>query len=297
MSDKAISQPGIYRISEDVYHSDPCKVPSVSRGVICNLINSTPAHAKFYHPQLNPDYVSEEKKTFDMGTAAHSLFLEGIDCCTVIDAPDWRSKDAKTAREEAYLSGKTPLLKHQHSDVVQMVSAAYAQLQASEIGIKDLLAEGDSELTYIWQEDETFCRVRPDWISHKQIGGRKLILDYKTVGESADPNAFIRKVFSMGYDIQHSFYRQGVKAIEGGDSPRFLFMVQENFAPYLCSFIGLDSMTIQIASEKVKYGLSVWNQCMESGEWPAYPKRVCYVETPSWALAQWEQKSLLVGTE
>lgn len=286
---------GIHRISNELYHSDPCKVPSISRGTIADLINCTPAHAKFYHPRLNPDYVSEESTTFDIGKAAHSLFLEGVDCCEVIDAPDWRGKDAKSARDEARSNGKTPMLKAQYEEVLLMVNAAHSQLRTSEIGIKDLHSEGDSELTYIWNEGETFFRIRPDWISRKEIGGRKLILDYKTVGQSANPEAF--KASDHAKDIQYALYRRGVKSIEGGNSPRFLFFVQETFAPYLCSVIGLDPQTAEIAKQKVQYGKFMWEKCMATGEWPGYPQRVCYVESKPWEVAAWEYKSQSIGVE
>lgn len=291
-------QPGIHRISDEIYHADPCPVPSLSRGTISDLINYTPAHAKASHPRLNPNMVKEEKDIFDFGKAAHALFLEGLDCCEVYDFPTWQSKAAKEAKEAARMIGKTPLLLHQYNRVQAMVKSAHKQLAASELAIKDLHAEGDSELTYIWNEGDTTCRVRPDWISHKKIAGdRKLILDYKTCGDSADPAAFIRKAMSMGYDIQHSFYRRGVKAIESDKAPKFVFMAQETYEPFLCSFIALDPMTADIGKQKTEAGIYMWQKCMATNEWPGYPNRVCYVETPPWALAQWEAKYQEIGAE
>jgi len=288
-------RPGIHKISEDIYHRDPCETASVSRGTIADLINCTPAHARFYHPKLNPDYSQAEKSAFDIGTVAHALFLEGLDKCEVIDFPDWRTNNAKIVRDEARNAGKVPLLKHQYNDVRLMVESAQRQLRESDLGIKDLQMEGDSELTYIWQEDKTLCRCRPDWISHKKIGDRKLIIDLKTTSASADPNAF--KASDHSKDIQYSFYRRGVKAIEGEKSPRFIFMTVETFPPYLCSFVSLDPQTVEIAKQKVEAGLWMWRQCMESGEWPGYPQRVCYAESRAYEVAAWEMKYQMLGTE
>jgi hypothetical protein len=290
-----IDKPGIYQISNEAYHRDPCVVPSLSRGTIADLINTTPQHAAFYHPRLNPDFVQEDKDVFDIGKAAHALFLEGLDCAEVCDFPNWQTKAAKEAKEAARLAGKTPLLAHQYERVQEMVKAAHSQLAASELGIKNLHMEGDSEQTYIWEENGTWFRVRPDWISQKKIGDRKLILDYKTTGESADPAAF--KATAYGKDIQHALYRRGVKAIEGGNSPRFLFLVQETFPPYLCSFIGLDPQTAEIGKQKVEFGKFMWEKCLATGEWPGYPQRVCYVEVKPWEVAAWEAKSAEIGVE
>ena len=293
-----IDKPGIYQISNEDYHKDPCVVPSLSRGTISDLLDLTPLHAWANHPRLNPNYIFDDGESrFDIGTAVHSLFLEGKDCCEVIDAPDWRGKDAKSARDDARLAGKTPLLKHQYESALLMVDAAHMRLAASELAIKDLHAEGDAEMSYIWQDGDqhTWCRVRPDWISHKNIGGRKLILDLKTTGMSADPTRF--KATDHGKDIQQAFYKRGVKEIEGGKAPRFIFMLVETFPPYACSFIGLDPQTAEIAKQKVEFGLFQWQKCTAMNDWPGYPNRVCYVETPPWQVAQWEAKAAEIGNE
>jgi hypothetical protein len=52
-----------------------------------------------------------------------------------------------------------------------------------------------------------------------------------------------------------------------------------------------------MAKQKVEYGKFLWEKCMALNEWPAYPNRVCYVETPPWALAQWEAKAQEMGVE
>jgi hypothetical protein len=271
----------------------------LSRSALADLINKTPAHVKYSHPRLNPFYVQpEDRDVFSIGTAAHSLFLEGIDCCAVIEASDWRSKDAKAARDDARAAGKTPLLKKDYDKVQAMVDAAHEQLAASELGIKDLHSEGDSELSYIWKEENgSYCRVRPDWISNDKIanGGKsKLIIDYKT-SESADPNVFAKKVVQFGYDIQENFYPRGVQSVEGGELPFFIFMIQETVEPFLCSFINLMPQWREIGSSKVDYGLFLWNQCIRSGNWPGYDKRVATVDCPPWVAAQWEAIATNIG--
>lgn len=273
---------GIHRISNEVYHADPCDKPSLTRGSICNLIYHSPFYAWWNNPRLNPLFVREEKTQFDLGGVAHSLLLEGVDCCTVIDADDWRKKEAKELRDAARLEGKVPLLRKQYDEVNEMALEAKRQIAKSELGILDLQTEGDSELSYIWKEGETYLRCRPDWISKD----RKIMLDYKTTGESANPNSAERKFVSMGYDIQNALYVRGVKAIEDV-APRFCFVVQETEKPYLCSFIGLSPAFRDIGRQKVDYGVDIWNYCLETGEWPAYPKRIAWLEPSPWVLNSW----------
>jgi hypothetical protein len=284
--------PGVYQMSHELYHADPCPVASLSRGTIMDLLNECPKKAQFNHPRLNPAYRPDDDEKFDIGKVAHFMFLEGKNSVEVVDAKDWRTKAAQEARAKAKSEGKIALLEDQYARVRAMVQHAYSELAGSELGIEDLGFEGDSELTYIWREDEAWCRVRPDWISKD----RKIILDYKTTGSSADPDAFVKSIISYGYDVQESFYRRGVKSVEG-KAPKFFFMVQETSEPYLCSFIALPPMFQSLGEQKVNWGLDIWRRCMETNRWPAYPNKVCFVDVPAWALTQWEYKAQNISLE
>jgi hypothetical protein len=283
---------GIHKISNELYHSkDVTEEPALSRSTIHDLLFDCPLKAWWNHPALNPDYVSDNDPKYDVGTVAHDILLEGDDICVIIDADDWRKKEIQAQRDEARAEGKTALLRKQYDNVKLMVESATEQIKGcSELGITDLRAQGDSELSYIWKEGETVMKVRPDWISTD----RKLIVDYKTTSASANPSEFARTIVSCGYDIQAALYTRGVKAIEGVE-PKWVFIVQEVEPPYLCSFIGLPPQFMELGKSKVDYGIFLWNQCMESGIWPAYPNRIAYVEPPAWALTQFEQIAERIG--
>lgn len=286
-----IDKEGIYKITMKDYVLDPVIEPSLSRSMIKSLLFNSPAHAWYSNPRLNPDYKEKENGKFDIGTSAHSLLFEGDDNIVVVEADDWRTNKAKTEREEANKEGKTALLEHQFEEVNKMVESAKKQISGcKELGIKDLSKDGDPELTYIWQEDNTWFRIRPDWISKD----RKLILDYKTTGQSANPEDISRHIVSMGYDIQEALYKRGINAIDK-TTPKFVFMFQENFEPYLCSFISLTPEFQEMATQKVAYGIFLWNQCIESGKWEGYPNRVCHAEPPAWSLAHWELIASRIG--
>ena len=311
-----IDKPGIYQISNEIYHRDPCIEPSLSRGVIDDLLNLTPAHAHQNHPRLGKTDAEETDAEetvdkFDVGSAAHSLFLEGLDIAEVIDPVDypgakggipkgWTTDSIRKARDEARLAGKIPFLPKQYKKVQEMVKAAHVQLAASELAIKDLHSQGDAEMSYFWQEEliggAVWCRVRPDWISHKNLAGdRKIIIGYKTTGISADPARF--KADDHAKNIEWAFYRRGVKAIEGGKAPRYIFMVQETDPPYLCSFVSLDPQSQEMANQMTDYGLFMWQKCLTMNDWPGYPNRVCYVESKPWEVAAWEAKAAGIGNE
>ncbi len=280
---------GSYKISSEEYLADPCPEPSLSRGTIIDLLDS-PARAFWNHPRLNPQPPEEKEETkFDIGKAAHDLLLEGGDSIfVVLGFDDWRKKEAQEARKAARAAGKTPLLEKQFLEVCKMVGVAQTSVaNCIELGITDLRAEGDSELTYIWAEKEVgiWCRIRVDWIKKD----RSLILDYKSTATSVNPEIFSGHVNKMGYGIQSVFYRRGVKAVEGKE-PNFVIMAQETEPPYFCSFHGLDLQNEDMGKQKVEWAIKKWKECLVIGKWEGYPNRVCYAEPKPWELAEWEMR-------
>jgi len=287
-----INVPGVYNISSEEYHADPCEVPSLSRSIMKDLIYRSAQHAWLHHPRLNPSIVPQENvEKFDIGQVAHALLLEGSDCAALIDGDDWRKKEAREARDKARQNGKIPLLLDQYERVIAMVQVAErAIFNCDELQIGSLKLQGDSEQSYIWCEEDTWLRVRPDWISHD----RKLIIDYKTTAVSANPNDLARYIITMGYPLQAAFYSRGVMAVEGTE-PKFLFLVQETIEPYLYSFVGLSPELIEMGKQQVEYGIFLWRECMRLNQWPGYPNRVCYIDAPPWALVAWESRASEIG--
>ena len=287
-----IKEPGIYELSHEDYHSDPCILPSLSRSIIKDLIFRTPAHAHWNNPRLNPAYQPDDGNgKFDVGLASHSILLEGIDNVEVIDADDWRTKAAKEARDEARKIGKTPLLNHQFDEVKKCVVRVEEQIYGcKELGIKNLLTDGDHEQSFFWKEEETFFRTRTDWISKD----RKLILDCKFTEMSVNPSDLARYILNMGLDIQAALYSRGAEKVNG-IKPKFVFVFAEVAEPYICSFVSLPPEFMALGQSKVEYGIYLWRECMKNNEWPAYPNKVCYPDLPGYAMASWESKAGEIG--
>lgn len=283
-------EPGIYsKMSFDEYLADPCPEPSLTRSTIKDLLSGCPAKAWFNHPRLNPNYNPDEDKKFDIGTAAHALFVGGENAIAVFDYADWKKNEAKEARDAARVEGKTPLLRHQFADVCKMVRVANDSLKGLVInGLKQNIrvSDGLSEHTFIWKEGDTWCRIRPDLL----LDSRDMCLDYKTTAASAYPEDYVGIITNTGLDIQEAFYCRGINAVSQWSPRHFIFMVQEIEPPYLCSFIELDMMFQDMGREKVEKGMKLWRQCMSTGQWPGYSNELYTVEPKPWALASWELK-------
>lgn len=262
--------------------ADADGVPALSASIAHLLVSKSALHAWHAHPRLNPNYQQTESAEFDYGRAAHAVLLEGTEKpLYVIEADDWRKKEAKEARENARKAGRIPLLHRQVMRVRAMVAAAREYVAASEIF--GIFENGTPEHSLQWMEGPTQCRSRLDWLRSDNA----MVLDYKTA-TSANPEAFLRGAIAYGYTMQEAFYRRGVKAVYGAE-PKFVFLVQEKEPPYACSLIAFDPAMQEMGDRQVQYAMAIWQQCMAMDHWSGYPPRIAYLEPPAWYAARTEE--------
>ena len=272
-----IDEPGIYTLSADEYHADPVSTPSLSWSIAKTMLSYSPLHAKLAHPRLNPDMVREDDARFEIGTAAHSMFLENDGSRIVFLAyDDWRTKAAKEARDTARALGQVPLLDKYEPILRTMVSVARKAIDDSELS--GLLGAGKPEQTLVWKDGETWCRSRLDFLADDY----SVVLDYKTA-TNASPAWFSKQVGAMSYDGQGSFYQRGVAAVTD-KMPVFVLLAQEIDPPYACSLVGLSNAYVEIGLSKVDRALALWTDCLRRNVWPSYPSRIAYAEPPAWAV-------------
>lgn len=283
-------KPGIY---PGLPMAEYLAMPAVSASLLKAMIDECP-RAAWWRSWMNPTPPaagSDATVASDAGTVAHQILLEGsADCVAVVDAKDWRTNAAKDAREAATAAGKIALLPHQMPKITAMVGAAAEfidSLRESEPAIWAAFQPGggESEVTMVWEErDGILCRLRTDRISTD----RKVIVDYKTGGTTAEPDTWGRtQMVRMAYYVSAAHYRRGVKAL-CGEKPVYVWLVQEQEAPFLCSLVGIDPVGEELGDRKIARALTQWSACMKSGRWPGYPNRVVYPEIPAWEIAREE---------
>lgn len=266
-------------------------LPAVSSGVVIAAARDCP-YAAYWESYLNPVRMREHSKVTDSGTIAHSLFLEGDESnLVVVDAADWRTKAAQDAGDAAYASNKTPILAKKLAPVrlqVQRANEFMQSIKNTEPAVYDCYNTGDTETVHEWDDDGVPCRIRPDRISID----KRMILDYKTTAASPNPESWGRtQMIGMGFYISAAFYRRGIKALYGVDAD-YVFLVQQNTAPYLCSLVGLGPREYELGEQQVERGLRTWRACVTRKSFPAYPARVVYPELPAWEAARVEEAEL-----
>lgn len=216
---------------------------------------------------------------FDIGTAAHSLILEGdASGLAIIDAPDYRGKEARLARDAAYAEGRTPLLPREHDAVRAMWDAVMSHATAHE-----LLTGHQPEVSVFADLYGQPCKARMDaW--HPD---RNLIVDLKTTAD-ANPETFARTALTYGYGQQQAHYQDLVE-VETGKLPRFLFVLVEKAEPYLVSMVELDELFYDLGRQKNKEAAAKWATATRTNHWPGY-EGIARVLAPVWALDELEEE-------
>jgi hypothetical protein len=295
--------PGVY---PGLSMAEYLAIPALSSGVARDMVDQCPAKA-WFGSWLNPQRVREDTHATDRGTIAHAALLEGSFAgVAVIDPADhpaqngnipdgWTNKAIRDARDSARAAGKIPILKADFAECEAMVNAAsdyIAHADESEVTRLFTPAFGESEVTMVWKEGETLCKLRADRISLD----RTIVCDYKTTDASADPDRWGRtQLVNMGYYFQAAWYRRGVAALNDGRVPAFIFLAQECSAPYLCSLIGCDPAMIDAGDAKVAVSIKRWQRCARDQSWPGYPSRIAYPELPAFELARVEEMEIEGG--
>jgi len=272
--------PGVHDLPESTYLRDPVPGGSLSASG-AKLILECPA--KFRHRQLAGE---QHRDYFDFGKAAHAEVLGAGAPLAVIDAADWRSKDARDQRDEARENGNTPILAKDHAVVKAMAEQIRLHPIASELLNPD---KGKPEQTLIWH-DLIWRRSRLDWLPELPESGRLIVPDYKTCAD-ASASGFTRSAASYGYMMQAAWYLDGVRTLLGADDAAFVFIAQEKEAPYVVNVVEMTADFLAIGDWRNEVAVERYMRCMETGIWPGYSDEVQRISAPRWLEIEHEQQT------
>ncbi|HEU4677076.1 MAG TPA: PD-(D/E)XK nuclease-like domain-containing protein [Motilibacteraceae bacterium] len=277
--------PGIYPdVPAEVYHADPVPGGSLSSTGARRLLPPS-CPALYRYEQAHPP---EPRRHIDLGQAAHRLVLGVGPELVVVDAPDWRTRAAREARDEAYAAGQVPLLAAEY-DVVQAMAAA---LREHPIAAALLRPEGGQpEQSAFWRDRETgvICRARYDWLDLTRPG-RLIVADYKTCA-SAAPDDLQRAIYDHGYHIQAAWYLDGLRTLGYADeSARFVLIFQERRPPYLVTVAQPDPAAMRIGAHLAREARHIYAECVRTGRWPGYTDDVALISLPAWVERNYEME-------
>lgn len=269
-----ISESGVvFDLPEQEYHADPTAEGSLSYSGAKVIIDCPERYIWQRENRV-------EKPEYDFGHVAHTLVLGAGVTPWIVDAENWRTKAAQDAQKQAHADGLAPILRRDFRKAVAMRAKIREHPLASR-----LFATGRAEVSMFARDPETriMMRARADWLTETP-SGRPLIVDYKTVARTANPERFGGQAFEYGYDIQDAWYRT-VAHLAGLDDPAFLFVIQEKSAPYLVSVIELSDEARETGAQRARSARHIYLDCRTRDTWPGYPTHVHRVALPGYATA------------
>lgn len=277
-------------IPAEVYHRRELGVASA--GVLRRLAEQTPAHYRAWVDGADDD--DTPAKAF--GRAYHDrVLLPGLFAERYvgepIDAPARPTDAMRNAKNpnqssiervafwndwDARNAGKVVL----PAESFALIETMHAALMRDPY-IAELFAEGDSEVTLRWNDEETglCCKARADRWNRRM----RFMVDLKST-EDASPREFGRSVVNYGYDITHAHYSEGAKAC-GEPIEQYLIVAQEKKAPYLAAVYELDTPAESRGYEIRHRSMATMAECLRSGIWPGYPRGAQPLSLPGWAIA------------
>lgn len=273
-----ITKPGVYDMPAADYHGQHDWL-SVS-GAKKLLKPSCPAKFKAAQEGLE-----EHKPHFDLGKAAHTRVLGDGEEVVVVDAPDWRGKDARLLRDEAYATSKVPILAADNA----VIDAMAASMEKHPIAPL-LFAAGKAEQSIFWIDADTGvkCRARLDWLPDVVEGKRLIVPDLKTA-VSAEPGEFSRAAARYHYAMQDAGYSQAIQAAGIDPDPGFLFVVIEKEAPYLITVGQLNDDDKRLGAALNDKARRIYKQCLEADHWPGYSEGIADLSLPTWHYYEYEE--------
>lgn len=278
--------PGLHpNIDEKAYHNDLLRAePTLSRSEAVVLLDDSPLHLWCSHPRLGARNHKPPSDKMDFGSGAHAMVLGSGQEIEVVDADDWKTKDARAARDSIRAANKIPMLTHNHARALEIKNAFFLRL--GEYGLREQFEAGVSESTIVTDEGSgAYCRVRLDRLFIDEKAGRAIIFDPKFC-ESANPTFLPKQVMNMGYVVQEAYYRHAFHSARPdlAGRERFIYLFQEDSFPYAMTPAELNGEFQAIGMNKIMRAIDAWKRHLGDGRWPSYAKEILKIEPPSWAL-------------
>jgi len=266
-------------LPDHVYHARPELSSTEAR-----LLLDSPA--KYRWGKDNPPFIEPSTK-FDIGTAVHAKVLGRGAQTVVLDFPDYRTKEARAAREDARADGLTPILAAEYESINAMSESVLAHPAARQL----FGQPADAEVSVFAEDPFTGIQVRArfDFLPTDFRLGEpsRIAVDLKTTRD-ASPRGFARSIADYQYDVQRTWYLDALRWTTG-EIAELVFVAVEKTPPYLVGVYQLPSVWTQMGDAKAARARQVYRECSESGIWPGYASDVQLLSPPNWLTYQFEE--------
>lgn len=269
-------------MSNEAYHRGMLTNPKpLSSSMAKTIVTKSPAEFRWEQEHRI------ERHAFDEGQAVHELVLEGgFKSIDVHDFDNWRTKDAKAARDESYAANRHPLLRDDVEPLLDMSRAVKCSKLASSV-----FTNGKPEVSALAFDPDhgVHLQARMDWLQVPEWGAaRPVIADLKTSIKGANPRSFNREIAERRYHLSMAFYRR-VLMLLGYDDPQLLFVVVDKAEPHFISVHEVSVSDRIIGDALVNKAIATYAACLAADEWPGYDGQIHITDLPAWAAYEAEE--------
>lgn len=283
-----ITEPGIYDVPIDLYHSQICDGPSLSSTGIRRLLQS-PAHY-WKHSELNPHRVDEDDKdAFILGRAAHHLLLGERDFGKHFVVQPETYLDSKTLTEKAWnnnagvcrewrtaeaAAGRTVLTAAQVEKIRGMAGLLPWQKGMTNCGLANTplvmggALSGEIERSLFWKVGNVWLKARPDAIP----GDSNDFSDLKTISSKSVAGLsdfdLIRSVRDHRYYVQGAMVGMGAAEVLKRKMTGFHLIFVDTGDVHAVSPITIDDADLIRGERAVFLAIQMFERCRASGIWP-----------------------------
>ncbi|MDO9471927.1 MAG: PD-(D/E)XK nuclease-like domain-containing protein [Caulobacter sp.] len=261
-----ISADGVYDLTMDAYHGQPCEGPSISSSGLRTIWEQSPAHY-WIDSSLNPNRAvdDDERPHFSLGRAAHHLLFlgrKGFDqefATRPAKWKDWRTAEAKEWRAEQIKAGMTIITDHE----LELI-AGMARSLAEHPMVKSGILDGDVERSLIWKDPLTgvWLKSRPDNITTD--GGD--YSDLKTTVSVSD-HALQRTIADFHYQMQGALVGEASRTVLGVEMQSFTLVFVEKAPPHCVRVITLSDEDLRRGAQQVRAAADIFARCVATGRW------------------------------
>lgn len=265
--DALITENGVYDLTMDRYHGQPCDGPSISSSGLRTIWQSSPAHY-YLNSSLNPNREpdEDERPHFALGRAAHHLLLQGrkgFDAEYAVRPErwkDWRTAEAREWKSDAIKAGMTIITDAELANIAGM-----ARSLAAHPLVKAGILDGAVERSLIWRDPETgvWCKSRPDAIPTSGLD----VADLKTC-VSVSTDSLRRSLGDFGYHQQGALVGEAFRHVLGREMATFTLVWVEKAAPWCVRITTLTPEDLLRGQRQNEAALRLFARCADAGHWP-----------------------------
>jgi len=284
-------KPGIYH---NLPFDDYRELDAVNNGKL-SLMARSAKHCK------NP--AQEETNALQSGRLAHIAVLEPLDVLQRhVVMPKFAKHEQNVAASGERSTSRTKWVQEQEEQFralhvgKEMISqAAYdemlgvAQSVAEHAKARKLLhSDGDSEVTIVWEDEETglLCKGRMDRLCLPRFA------DLKT---SEDLNKFRHSFRNYGYYRQMAFYQDGYAKITGEILEPWIVAVEKK-PPYCVQAAPVADDALEYGRQEYQRLLRQYAECLAKDHWPG-PESPDAWRLPEWAMQDEGGLELVIGNK